>query len=307
MKRYALVLVVALVIGGVAGARYLLRDEGLSSSAPLTRTQDEATPTGRTVPVDVEPLPAGLAQDGTFTCAELRRDDGTFTAVARDATIRNASGKTLELGFQFTVIAGSRSEAVGRTFTMTPQQTAPSFLMASKSLPRSITRCKLRLYNAGKTVVPAVQQAAQRAGCTGPVVHADEGATHIPDGRKATYNTRPPTSGNHYGSPGRTGVHTTPIPNEVQVHNLEHGHIGLQYRGASRESIAVLVDAARQSGDFVFTAPYQDMEAVIALTAWRVSVVCAKDPASSDLLSLAGAFIDAYKAKAPETIPGTPA
>src|SRR5581483_2784265 len=61
--------------------------------------------------------------------------------------------------------------------------------------------------------------------------HIARNAAHV------AYNSIPPTSGPHYndaGAPTPWGIYQDPIQNEVQVHNLEHGGIVIQYScGAS--------------------------------------------------------------------------
>ena len=57
------------------------------------------------------------------------------------------------------------------------------------------------------------------------------GNQHLPSGETlhVPYNTRPPTSGPHLPSIARWGLHTQPIPHELQVHNLEDGGVLVQY------------------------------------------------------------------------------
>ena len=43
------------------------------------------------------------------------------------------------------------------------------------------------------------------------------------------YNSEPPTSGPHLPYIAPWGIHTRPIPNELQVHNLEDGGVMVQY------------------------------------------------------------------------------
>ena len=84
------------------------------------------------------------------------------------------------------------------------------------------------------------------------------------------YNSTPPTSGPHYGQLTQWGVHDAPIQNELQVHNLEDGGVGVQYNCPDDcpELVAQLEEIAGQYPDRVFMAPYPDMEHTIALTAW---------------------------------------
>src|SRR5438105_12760501 len=52
---------------------------------------------------------------------------------------------------------------------------------------------------------------------------AEETSAHEP------YNSDPPTSGPHLPYIATWGVHTRPIPRELQVHNLEDGGVMVQY------------------------------------------------------------------------------
>lgn len=93
--------------------------------------------------------------------------------------------------------------------------------------------------------------------------HIEVGQAHPP------YNSSPPTSGWHYEAPAPWGVSETPIVDEVQIHNLEHGGIMLQYNcpEACPELVQQLTDAASGYKHTV-VAPYPNMDARIALTAW---------------------------------------
>jgi hypothetical protein len=98
----------------------------------------------------------------------------------------------------------------------------------------------------------------------------DLGNAHIVFPETATYNSYPPTSGPHYGSLAPWGIHTTPIQNELQVHNLEDGGVMVQYNcpDGCPELVAQLSGVVSRYDRFVILAPYPDMEARIALTAW---------------------------------------
>lgn len=113
---------------------------------------------------------------------------------------------------------------------------------------------------------------AERAGQAVPLqgrVHISPGGTHAP------YNSLPPTSGAHYGDQEALwGVQAQPIPDEVQVHNLEHGGIMVQYRpGIDEEllgSLEGLVLNLREKSKYckLILAPYPGLDRRIALTAW---------------------------------------
>lgn len=84
------------------------------------------------------------------------------------------------------------------------------------------------------------------------------------------YNSNPPTSGPHVGGLARWGIHTVPIPRELQVHNLEDGGVLVQYNcpEGCRELVERLKNIVQRYDKFVILAPYPDMDERIALTAW---------------------------------------
>lgn len=107
------------------------------------------------------------------------------------------------------------------------------------------------------------------------------------------YNSSPPTSGPHIGSIAPWGVHSEPIPNETQVHNLEDGGILIQYRGdrLSKEQIDELEEVGTATGrKHVIVAPYLEMEHTIAVTAWNR--LLALESVDTDLI---GQFIRKYE------------
>jgi hypothetical protein len=101
----------------------------------------------------------------------------------------------------------------------------------------------------------------------------DLGNLHIEEGTKSpiVYNSTPPTSGPHYGSLARWGIHSEPLPDELVVHNLEDGGVGIWYdcpQGCS-ELERQLESVAERYHDGVLLAPYPGMDTRIALTAWN--------------------------------------
>jgi len=87
-------------------------------------------------------------------------------------------------------------------------------------------------------------------------------APHVP------YNSEPPTSGPHLGYLAPWGVHTRPIPDELQVHNLEDGGVVVQYNCSCPELADKLRGIVSRYDKFVVLAPYPAMKTRIALTAW---------------------------------------
>ena len=117
------------------------------------------------------------------------------------------------------------------------------------------------------------------AGATIGTLQPDEGAGHIPAGQRATYNTNPPTSGQHCcsagsGAPAPWGIKDSTLPNEVTTHNLEHGGIVIAYNGLTSAETDQLKSIVRALTNAQFRKiilePYPALtDAKVALTAWR--------------------------------------
>ncbi len=98
------------------------------------------------------------------------------------------------------------------------------------------------------------------------------------------YNSKPPTSGPHLPQVARWGIYGQPIPNELQVHNLEDGGVLIQYDCKNCEVLIQKLEALakayykkaeeeKKKGGFsryqhIVVAPYPGIGAPIALTAW---------------------------------------
>jgi hypothetical protein len=104
----------------------------------------------------------------------------------------------------------------------------------------------------------------------------DLGNAHVPTGQKATYNSVPPTSGEHWSQPAAPtpwGIKDTVLPNEVTTHNLEHGGVVIAYNNLSKDETDQLKSIVKQmmSSGFpkIVLEPYPDLkDAKVALTAW---------------------------------------
>jgi len=143
----------------------------------------------------------------------------------------------------------------------------------------------------------------------------NQGQTHIDKGQQhVAYNSKPPTSGPHWNLAGEApvnwGIYTDPIPDEAQIHNLEHGGIMIQYNCSDcPELVAQLKDfydryvpthklPLFQNSSKIVIAPYPDMPNRIALTAWtRIDTF---DNFDEERITK---FIDAWRDKGPEITP----
>jgi len=121
-------------------------------------------------------------------------------------------------------------------------------------------------------LVAVSQLAAPGAGVSsGPRQVVDLGREHIdPNIYHPPYNSTPPTSGWHYPYTVEWGVHDRPIPDEYQVHNLEHGDVIIHYNCPTPcpDLVAQLTNIAKSYPERVVLAPYPTMRSRIALTAW---------------------------------------
>jgi hypothetical protein len=129
-----------------------------------------------------------------------------------------------------------------------------------------IALASLAVIAAGVVGYLAFQAVATQPGV--PV--ASQGNRHIstPSTQHVPYSTDPPTSGPHLPYIAPWGTHTTPIPKELQVHNLEDGGVMVQYNCDCPELVAELKRIVNRYGKQVILAPYPGMKGKIALTAW---------------------------------------
>jgi hypothetical protein len=99
---------------------------------------------------------------------------------------------------------------------------------------------------------------------------------HITPPAKGSYNTVPPTSGQHYNqaglAPATWGIKDSTLPNEVTTHNLEHGGIVIGYANltpAETDQLKSIVRAL-MNGTYrkIILEPYPLTNAKVALTSW---------------------------------------
>lgn len=138
--------------------------------------------------------------------------------------------------------------------------------------------------------------------------HIDKGASHI------AYNSKPPSSGPHWNISGEApvnwGISDDPVPDEAQLHNLEHGGVMIQYNCRDcPELVTALKDFYNRytpthrlpffpNSTKIVVAPYYDMPDRIALTAWsRIDTFNNYD---EDRIVR---FVEAYRDKGPEPVP----
>jgi hypothetical protein len=142
-----------------------------------------------------------------------------------------------------------------------------------------------------------------------------QGADHVAKGDPhAPYNSQPPTSGPHWSILGEApvpwGIYRERIPDEAQVHNLEHGGVIMSYRCADCPALVAQLEGLYEryvaanplprypASSKLLVAPYPDMPTRIALTAWgRIDAF--EDYDEARILR----FIAAFRDNGPEAVP----
>jgi len=110
------------------------------------------------------------------------------------------------------------------------------------------------------------------------------------------YETTPPVAGPHAPQPAACGTYAEPISDEEQVHTLEHGAVGIQYRpDLDPEQIVVIEDFVAGYETHVFSAPYPGMGPNVVVSSWGEKIEL--DSARPQAIR---AYIEAFRLKGPE-------
>ena len=124
-----------------------------------------------------------------------------------------------------------------------------------------------------KAVAPAALAAArQEAGSQGVKTFPSAGRNHIAANQQpSNWNSNPPTSGDHLGTPLPPGVYDNEQDPRALVHNMEHGYVVIVYKGISDDQVAQLRQFAEaRDGSKLVLSPWSGLEENgVALIAWR--------------------------------------
>lgn len=96
------------------------------------------------------------------------------------------------------------------------------------------------------------------------------GRDHLAEGDPIPdYNSAPATSGDHFPTAAQCGIYTSEIPDSIQVHNLEHGTVVVQYQpDVDPDELQALHDYARTKQSHILVAPREDLEDPVVITSW---------------------------------------
>ncbi len=107
------------------------------------------------------------------------------------------------------------------------------------------------------------------AGGNGPAEPMGGGYLSDPWAPHPPYSTNPPSSGPRLRQLASWGVHSTPVPLALQVHNLEHGGVIVQYNCERPcPELERRLESLARIGRPVIVAPYPYSDSRVTLTAW---------------------------------------
>ncbi len=159
-------------------------------------------------------------------------------------------------------------------YTRAPDETAePPAVIEPSPLPTT----------APTSTAPAIptETAPEAAVTDGPLLtEVMQSRRHFPRPSKFTdifptgYNTVPPTSGPHWSQWSNCGFFTHNLPDELLVHNLEHGNIIVSYNftdAARTEALRAALSTIPLAEEFAIARRYDAIpEGMVAITAWGV-------------------------------------
>lgn len=129
----------------------------------------------------------------------------------------------------------------------------------------------------------------------------DQGREHVGPGHVHTYNSNPPTSGWHNPRPAEWGVYKQELPDEVLIHNLEHGGVWISYKPDISEDVRKKLESFYDKyGRKIIIEPRSKNDADIALVAWNRLDKFSASEYSDERVER---FIKAFRNKGPEFVP----
>jgi hypothetical protein len=98
----------------------------------------------------------------------------------------------------------------------------------------------------------------------------NQGATHVAPGQShPPYNSNPPVSGWHFAGTAPWGFHNSELPDELIIHNLEHGGVWITYKDDQDSAVVdPLVALAREFPRKLIITHRPKNDSPIAVAAW---------------------------------------
>jgi hypothetical protein len=149
--------------------------------------------------------------------------------------------------------------------------------------------------------VADLEQASDAATCKleDPPIEGDQ---HI-EGEAISYESNPPTSGDHRPVPADDGAYTEAPETEALVHALEHGRVIIQFDPAVPDSVKGDLKALFDEDPYhvILTPNSTGMPYEVAATAWGHLLGCPK--MNEEAFDAIRAFRDDYRDEGPEFVP----
>jgi hypothetical protein len=122
-------------------------------------------------------------------------------------------------------------------------------------------------------VTPAALEAGRKeAGSSGVKTFPNAGRNHISGNQQpSNWNSNPPTSGDHLGTPLPPGVYDNDQDMRAMVHNMEHGYVVILYKGIPADQVDQLRTFAKaRDGSKLVLSPWSGLDKDgVALAAWQ--------------------------------------
>ena len=129
---------------------------------------------------------------------------------------------------------------------------------------------------------------------------AGQGAAHIGFGTAhPAYNSNPPTLGWHIPQVAPWGVSRSEVPDEIVLHNLEHGGVWISYKDPRDAALVEKLEAiASRYPSKVLVTPRPKNDSPIAVAAWqRLRKLDAYD--EQRIVE----FVNVFRNRGPERVP----
>ncbi|MDP3900963.1 MAG: DUF3105 domain-containing protein [bacterium] len=133
----------------------------------------------------------------------------------------------------------------------------------------------------------------------------NEGAAHVDQGTQVSYNSNPPTSGNHWPTPLKEGLYDEEKPDEAIIHSLEHGRVWVSYNPRVSQDVVEQLKNVLKNQPLAILTPRSANASDIALAAWdRLDTFDVGDALDTQRII---DFVSRYKNTGPERVPaGSP-
>lgn len=133
------------------------------------------------------------------------------------------------------------------------------------------------------------------------VMYPDQGQEHVPLGEAHEYNSNPPTSGWHHGTPAEWGIYKEEIADQILLHNLEHGGVWISYKPDISGDVKEKLESFYEKyGRKIIVTPRSANDADIVLGAWTHLDKFSASEYSEERVEK---FIKAFRNKGPEFVP----